>query len=111
MMKNLPKSVIICAVAFLILNMASVSHAQSMAKKLDRGLINIFTGWFEIPKGMSAGTQKRDFASALFTGLPKGFLSAVIRTGSGIYDTLTFPLPLPESYRPILEPEFVFENK
>ena len=110
-MKSLLKGIIILVVALVILNITSTSYAQSMAKKLNRGLTNIVTGWFEIPNNMSAATAKHDFASSFFIGLPKGCWATIVRTGAGIYDTLTFPFPIPGDYKPILEPEFAFTDK
>ncbi len=62
----------------VILNMATPSYAQDATKKLGRGLVNILTGWIELPKN--------------------------------IYETVTFPFPLPQEYKPILEPEYVLEK-
>ena len=110
-MKSLSKGIIILVVALVILNITSTSYAQSMANKLNRGLTNIVTGWFEIPKNMSAATAKHDFVSAFFIGLPKGLWMTVVRTGAGVYDTVTFPIPFPKDYKPVLEPEFIFTDK
>ena len=110
-MRNILKGIIICVVALVILNMASNSYAQSMGDKLNRGLTNIVTGWFEIPNNMSVGTTKHDYVSAFFIGLPKGCWMTIVRTGAGVYDTLTFLLPMPKDYKPLLEPEFAFGNK
>jgi len=110
-MKSLLKGVVVLIVALMILNMASVGYAQSMGDKLNRGLTNIFTGWFEIPKNMSTAISKHNFASAFFIGLPKGCLMTIVRTGIGVYDTVTFAIPLPQDYKPILEPEFAFTDK
>ena len=92
----------------MILNVASAGYAQSMAKKLNRGLTNILTGWFEIPNNMGDAFSKNNFASAFFIGLPKGCGMTIVRTGAGIYDTATFMLPFPKDYKPLLEPEFAF---
>ena len=110
-MKSLSKGIIVLVVTLVILNMASASYAQSMGDKLNRGLTNIVTGWFEIPKNMSAATAKHDFISAFFIGLPKGCWMTIVRTGAGVYDTLTSPFPVPGDYKPILEPEFAFGDK
>ena len=99
-MRNFLKSIIICVVTLMILNMASACYAQSMCKKLNRGLTNILTGWFEVPKNMSVATSKHDFASAFFIGLPKGRWMTIVRTGAGIYDTVTFASPFPQDYKP-----------
>jgi len=109
-MRKLLKGIVVCVVALMILNMASASYAQTMSKKLNRGLINILTGWFEVPKNMAAATAKRDFVSAFFIGLPKGCWMTIVRTGAGVYDTLTCAFPIPQYYEPILEPEFAFSK-
>ena len=109
--ENLLKGVVILVVVLMILNIASAGYAQSMGDKLNRGLTNIVTGWFEIPKNMSAASAKHDFVSAFFIGLPKGLWMTVVRTGAGVYDTVTFPIPFPKDYKPVLEPEFIFTDK
>jgi putative exosortase-associated protein (TIGR04073 family) len=111
MMRNSLKGIVVCVVVLMILNMAPAGYAQTMAKKLDRGLINIFTGWFEVPKNMALAAAKGDFVSAFFIGLPKGCWMTIVRTGAGVYDTLTCAFPVPKDYKPLLEPEFAFENK
>lgn len=110
-MKNSLKGVVILVVALMILNIASAGYAQSMGKKLDRGLTNIVTGWFEIPHNMYNAFSKHDYVSAFFIGLPKGLWMTVVRTGAGVYDTATFPIPFPKDYKPVLEPEFIFTDK
>jgi putative exosortase-associated protein (TIGR04073 family) len=42
-------------------------------------------------------------------GLAKGVGMTIVRTGAGVYETVTFPFPIPEGYGPVLEPEFVFK--
>ena len=110
-MRNLLKGIVICVVALMVLNMASAGYAQTMCNKLQRGLTNIVTGWFEIPNNMSTGFAKRDYISAFCIGLPKGCWMMIVRTGAGVYDTATFMVPLPKDYKPLLEPEFAFGSR
>ena len=110
-MKNLLKSIIVCVVASMILNIASVCYAQNMGRKLCRGVANIATGWIEIPKNMYDTSIKENIVTGLTLGAVKGAAMTFVRTGFGIYDTLTFLLPIPEGYNPLLEPEFVFGSK
>jgi putative exosortase-associated protein (TIGR04073 family) len=44
-------------------------------------------------------------------GLGKGLGHTLLRMGTGVYEVVTFPFPLPEGYRPIVEPEFVWETR
>jgi putative exosortase-associated protein (TIGR04073 family) len=59
---------------------------------------------------MSGAVAKHDFVSAFFIGLPKGCWMTVVRTGAGIYDTVTFMFPVPKDYKPLLDPEFAFKQ-
>ena len=77
---------------------------QLMARKLWRGTINTFTGWVEVPIQMAEHDKGNGWKGTL-TGLGRGFLFAVGRTTTGIYEMVTFPIPIPEDYRPILYPE------
>jgi putative exosortase-associated protein (TIGR04073 family) len=110
-MKNSLKVIIISVVVLMILNIASAGYAQDMGKKLFRGVINIASGWVELPKNVYVVGMEQNFASGMVIGVPKGILMAVVRTCAGIYETITFPIPIPKDYKPVLKPEFVNECK
>jgi len=71
-------------------------------EKLGRGLGNTLMGWAEIPFGVHERYSKEDTGSSFFTGLMIGLFKGVVRTGVGVYETVTFLLPYPEDFRPIL---------
>ena len=71
-------------------------------EKLGRGLGNALMGWAEIPFGVHERYSKEDTGSSFFTGLMIGLFKGVVRTGVGVYETVTFLLPYPEDFRPIL---------
>jgi len=81
-------------------------------KKLGRGMCNMITFPFELPNQISR-TNITDGPMAGWTyGLVKGIGMTVFRAGVGVYEVLSFPVPCPEGYKPILtEPEFFFENQ
>lgn len=79
--------------------------------KLGRGVVNIFTGWVELPKRMIMTGEEEGTASALTLGLIKGIYYGLFRTAAGFYEGLTFPFPAPPNYAPIIEPTFVFETE
>jgi len=110
MNKTLTKGFAIILVAFIILGAASNCFAQDAAKKLGRGLGNILTGWVELPKNIYDTSVEQNVLAGLTIGLAKGVGMTVVRTGAGVYDTATFPFPLPEDYKPLIEPEFVFKE-
>jgi len=87
------------------------AHANGAFHKLGRGVVNVFTGWIEI----FATTNKsfRDHDNDVFQGIyaiPEGIVRFVIRTSVGVYEILTFPIPIPENFETIVEPEFVISS-
>ena len=72
--------------------------AQDPIHKAGRGLVNVLTGWIEIPKQLHLGSQEPNPITGLGMGLVKGVGLTVLRGGVGLYETLTFPLPYPKDY-------------
>ena len=115
------RGVRITAICLLILCIAAValpalaqegSTIEKMGKKLGRGIVNIATGWVELPKNIyDTSVETNNPLLGITYGTLKGLGMTVVRTGAGAYDTITFLFPLPQNYTPILEPEFVFEEK
>ncbi|MFA5068745.1 MAG: exosortase system-associated protein, TIGR04073 family [Candidatus Omnitrophota bacterium] len=88
------------------------SVIEKMGKKLGRGIVNIATGWVELPKNIyDISVEKNNPLMGITYGTLKGLGMTVVRTGAGAYDTVTFLFPVPQDYQPILQPEFVFEEK
>lgn len=84
------------------------SFADCPTRKLRRGLANIATGWLEVFTTTQRHYEERGWSGWL-TGIPTGLGRMIWRTSAGVYETVTFPLALPEDYRPIMEPEFLFD--
>lgn len=78
--------------------------------KLFRGIANAATGWMEIPKQVSLIWQDRGPGMGLSWGLLKGVAYAVARSTAGGYEIITFPLPVPEEYHPLMQPEYVLSD-
>jgi len=87
---------------------AHENHEPNPATKLGRGATNILTGWIEIPKQIYLTSKEYDPFTGLVFGSVKGACYAVLRTGTGVFDTTFFVLPPYTS--PLMEPEFVFEE-
>lgn len=115
------KSVKLLAMSVLILCIAAValpafaqegSIIEKMGKKLGRGIVNVATGWVELPKNIyDTSVETNNPLMGITYGTLKGVGMTVVRTGAGAYDTATFLFPVPKDYQPILQPEFVFEEK
>jgi putative exosortase-associated protein (TIGR04073 family) len=82
------------------------SRASKITRKLLRGIGNICFCLVEIPLEINKEIQKLDFFTGFFTGLGKGVVQSWKRAVSGCWEVLTFPIEIPEDYRPIIEPEF-----
>ncbi|MFH1594161.1 MAG: exosortase system-associated protein, TIGR04073 family [Candidatus Omnitrophota bacterium] len=105
------KGIIISVVLMTALCLTTACFAEGPATKVGRGLANILTGWVEIPKNIYDTSVEDNIFSGLTIGLAKGVGMAIVRTGAGVYETITFPFPIPEDYAPVLEPEYVFSAK
>ena len=79
-------------------------------EKLGRGVSNAFGGWLEIPLNIDQRYSKSDTAGSLLTGTAHGVVKAVVRTGVGLYETVTFFLPYPENFAPILPTLLYFQK-
>ncbi len=81
-------------------------------KKLGRGVCNIATFPLELPSQISKTNITDGPMAALTWGLLKGVGMTGLRALVGVYETITFPMPIPEGYEPILaDPEFFFEDQ
>ena len=89
---------------------AAMADSQTKSKKLIRGTINTITGWVEIPKNIYDTSVEENLLAGTTLGTIKGLGMAIVRTGSGVYEVVTFPFPVPENYDPILYPSYVFSD-
>ena len=71
-------------------------------EKLGRGVANLFGGWLEVPLNIHKRYTLTDTGGSFLTGAAHGVFKGVVRTGVGLYETVTFFLPYPENYAPIL---------
>ncbi|NQT33258.1 MAG: exosortase system-associated protein, TIGR04073 family [Candidatus Omnitrophica bacterium] len=104
------KILFIAVIVITMLGMNTQSYAQDPARKLGRGLVNIVTGWIELPRNIYDTAVEENVLTGITVGLTKGVGMTVVRTAAGVYETVTFPFPIPENYQPVLEPEFVFSE-
>lgn len=83
---------------------------EKIARKLSRGVVNVFTGWIEIPKKIAEAWEDQDPFTGFVVGGVRGFGWAWVRTSAGLYDVITFAFPYPNDYEPMLKPEFVLAD-
>jgi putative exosortase-associated protein (TIGR04073 family) len=77
---------------------APLAWAQDPIHKMGRGLVNLLTGWIELPKQIHLGSRDDNPVVGLGRGLLKGAGLTILRSGVGIYESLTFPLPYPQGF-------------
>ncbi len=72
---------------------AFAAEGNTVVTKLGRGLINIVTGWVEIPLQISERESDESVPIKLFHGAVFGLGRAIQRMSYGIWDTATFLFP------------------
>ena len=77
-------------------------NLQPAFDKGGRGLSNFAFGWLEIPLNAQARYSTSDTAGSFIAGTGVGVVKGVVRTLVGAYEAVTFFLPYPEDFRPIL---------
>jgi len=88
-----------------------LAYAGDPIQKLARGITNVATGWVEVPKEIGRSVEKSGDFAGLVAGPLKGIAKAIGRTAAGFYEIVTFLIPLPRRYEPVIEPAYVFETK
>ena len=91
-------------------DMPKQTRTEKALVKLGRGLSNIMFGWAEIPVTFDKKLkQGRPLAYLLGVVPVLGTARAVIRTSTGVYETVTFPFSNRDvNYQAIIEPEYIF---
>ncbi|MCX7915113.1 MAG: exosortase system-associated protein, TIGR04073 family [Verrucomicrobiae bacterium] len=79
-------------------------------RKLGRGVANVLFGVVEVPNQYTKAVSKHGGAAGFTYGLPKGIVRWVGRELVGVFEIVTFPLPVPSGYRPIMQPEWPNED-
>lgn len=77
--------------------------------KFVRGLANLTTGLGEFPKQIYLVGKKEGWVQGAFRGPFEGLGMVIARTLAGAYEVLTFPVPVPSGYQPMLLPEYVWQ--
>lgn len=107
-MRKLTKHTVIFVLIISLVSIQSTCYAQNMLRKLGRGVSNVLTGFFEVPKSVQEKFNDNGPVAACTYGVIDGVYRFLVRTVVGVYEVATFPLALPEDYAPIVEPEFLF---
>lgn len=95
--------------AIILLLTPGLSYADNPLTKLARGLTNVATAPGEYVMQIPASVEATsDYLSAAFLDIFRGTGFTLFRAVLGVYEVATFPIPAPENYAPIYEPETIF---
>jgi putative exosortase-associated protein (TIGR04073 family) len=86
------------------------SNGMKIWNKFARGFINDTTFWLELPLAWYHYADQRDPFTMFFYGTADGIVKSGDRLGGGAYETVTFFIPSPRCYKPVLVPETLFED-
>ena len=90
---------------FLLASPASAFWKES-GTKFGRGITNIVGCWLEIPFHIAEQTKSENILMGIPTGSVKGAIIFPLRLLSGTWDFLTWPIPIPGEYEPIMKPDY-----
>jgi len=82
---------------------------QNALRKLGRGFANVLFGMVEVPNQITKADSDQGGAAIPY-GIGKGFVRWIGREVVGVYEIATFPIPLPNGYKPVMKPEFPNED-
>jgi putative exosortase-associated protein (TIGR04073 family) len=105
------KSALFLLVILLVCTAPSGLRADDGWSKLGRGFANIAGSPLELGKQPMEMAKTEPWPVALFGGFFKGAALMFARIGVGVYEIVTFPIPWPNGYGPIIEPEFPVYTK
>ena len=120
-MKRLAKRIAVLALVAAVVAAPSVSMAgltynkddsdgMHVWKKFARGFVNGTTFWLELPLAWYHYADQRDPFTMFFYGTVDGIVQSGDRLGGGAYEIVTFPIPSPRYYKPVLAPETLFDD-
>ena len=86
------------------------SYGDTALDKMGRGLAGMTTSFLELPGNIAAEGREDGAAAAATVGFAKGVGMIPVRTLVGVYEFVTAPIPVPDDYRPIIQPEFPWDH-
>ena len=88
---------------------AAIQGEGTPLRKLQRGFLNVALCPFEISNELSKEVRNDTLPPSWIAGLGRGSFYAVGRALTGVYEMVTFAVPYPANYKPVLQPEFPWQ--
>jgi len=76
--------------------------------KIGAGIVNVATGWADVPRKMSDRTAQQNPLAGLTIGFGEGVVTGVARTTAGAIDVAMFSIPPYDE--PLMENEYKVDN-
>jgi len=89
---------------------AEIQGEGTCLRKLQRGFLNVALSPIEISNELSKEVRNDTFPPSWVAGLGRGSIYAMGRALVGVYEMVTFPIPYPANYKPVLQPEFAWQH-
>lgn len=89
---------------------AKIAAEGSPIRKLQRGFLNIALCPIDISTECQKEQTRETFPPSWFSAFGRGSLYAGGRALTGVYEMLTFFIPYPANYEPVLYPEFPWQK-
>lgn len=108
-MKRFLRSLIVAGVLLVLsapLQATEIEPDGTPLRKLQRGFLNIALSPIEISNELAKETRNDTLPPSWVAGLGRGAAYAMGRALVGVYEMVTFAIPSPAGYKPILQPEF-----
>lgn len=98
--------------SFILVSSGAGAFADDPIKKLGRGCANLITAPLELGKSIGDVNTESGFMAGATYGVLQGLWKTGIRYVVAVYEIVSFPIPIPKEYGPILtDPEFFLEEK
>ena len=93
-----------------VVHATEIESEGTMLRKLQRGFLNIALSPIEVSNELSKEKKNDTFPPSWVAGLGRGTFFMVGRALTGAYEMVTFPVPYPANYQPVLKPEFAWQH-
>ncbi len=109
-MKRPQALIALCLIAILMTGAVPTDPQSGPVVKLARGLVNILTSPLEFPVQYLTLRGEQNMPVALLGTVINGTIFMVGRIIAGAVEVVTFPIPIPKYYAPILDPPTALDS-
>lgn len=108
-------AMLICLMAVSVIPCPSARAAEleepgTRMRKLQRGFLNIALSPMDVFAELKKSKKEENIIPGWVGGLGRGSVFAVGRVLTGAFEMVTFFVPVPSNYEPIVQPEFAWQH-